>query len=546
MRFSKIFLLFLIAFTLVGCKCCEDWKLAISSKRFGSKFQKSISSLASSYESGNEAAFMLDTGRALILLNNTSIRGIALKLDILSEGIQKNGIGPYAALIIELAHRLGKNQDTYYQREFTRLLRISSSYFRKPPSKDYMVLIRKRGTLSYYAYSRSAGFAIAKLSLTEFGRKQFQMGHWPSDLTKTLAMVWVCRNLPPDGSAEIETGARKNCELFLRQLDQDLTSSPEVSLGDIMKDLDAGIGIKKFDCFSGEMHGWEMIDMFESYTACLNSELSGFGHSYLDGSTISSNWTGTPPTVNGYTHQQSNEHVSYGPNGNVGTQVNHEYVNDAGEKLTIIHHATIINGEENNGTTTIHESPNGQTSTEFETDNGSVIIESGPESNSVTQPTQSGGSVTTVYNDDTDNFTVTAYDSDGNEIGSATIEQDGSCTGNCDLDEIMSLFTPPDDYIPLSSCAYPWTEDLSSSTLPDTDPLGPYIYPGPDSVQESELLNCITENLNQSTEKCPPSVMLCFEPPPPGICGCGVNSLFPLLANTVSPGNGLRSKPRCL
>src|SRR5262249_53960194 len=144
---------------------------------------------------------------------------------------------------------------------------------------------------------------------------------------------------------------RKNCHDFVGIISDRLSGAhQQPTLNGIRADIGTGVGMSSFDCFKGERSEEAMIANFESYTACMVSQTRNPERWHLDGSAISSNYTGSAPNVPGYHHVSSTESARSGPNGNSGTEVRHEYANDSGGTMSITNYSMIVDGKEDYGT----------------------------------------------------------------------------------------------------------------------------------------------------------------------------------------------------
>jgi len=506
-----------------------DPNLEKVSERSSALLSQRIDELSASYKKGDSMMHLQTTLSTLRLINRTSIRALLPEINKLEKAISKDGLAPYISIAMEIAHRLGRNRNTIMQEHYSKLASAALNSVEKSDSEvRFIVLVKEKGRRSYRQYDEDTGRAVARLVFSEFGRAQFQKGQWPSDVVRTTTMLVECKE-EEDGNNTRSAAAKKDCIQFVGLVADKLKESGQSGITPgIMDDFGHGTTVSRFDCFAGELAGQEMIDSVETFAACMTKQAGTPSQWHLDGSSISSTWSGEAPEMEGYEHVPPSK-VEYfsGPNGATGTQVTHEYENDSGGKAARTDYSVIDgNGEEDGGTQVNTDDGNGNTSEElFDAQGQSVAsFSEDPNGNTVSvQKTPGGGSVEVSTDSETGVSTIEVTDADGNTT-TATVAEDGSCTGAaCDADIGSSASTPVDDNGWAPACAIHSNDPRVPDNSLTTDPLGPYIYPSPDSSEDNPLLACLSQSIasNDSESQCPPSVALCLEPPPPGSCECG-------------------------
>jgi len=483
-----------------------------------------LETLSKAHRSGNALAHLQATTRGVKLLNSTSIRALLPEVDHLAAAVSKNGVRPYLSLTIDLAYRLGRINQPETQRKFGTLagaVLASKDTARAKSSSRMTGLIRVRGRLRYRQYDENTLHAVATLILSEFGRAQIQRGQTPLDVIRTAAMLWECQPKTARDSART-MGAKQNCRRFTDLIASKLSESGQTGLmPGIVGDFAGGTRVSTFACFESADIGSHLIDDFEAYTACMASQSKNPMQSFVDGASVASGWSGTPPEMPGYQLVDSKETVRFGPNGNTGTQVDHDYKNNSGGTAHVTQYSAIVDGKETSGTWIETNDGNGNLHQEYQDAKGDVRFSYDQHSDGTTETFEKAddGSATAVETHSDGTSDVTHTDSQGN-VTTAKIDSNGECTGDA-----CNASTPVDEFGPASNCSLQGNPKDDARNQATADPLGPYIYPAPDSpgTLSDPLLACLVSTLGSGSQpKCPPSVAFCLEPPPPGTCGCGV------------------------
>jgi hypothetical protein len=278
--------------------------------------------------------------------------------------------------------------------------------------------------------------------------------------------------------------------------------------------------VRSLACFEGSDLGSKMIAEFEDFTACMaNQGQSGNPVAKVaNGAAVTTEWTGSHPDYPGYQHVKSTQTVYSNTNGDEGTQVSHEYTSSEGMSVTVSEFTTTVNGVQSSGSSIQTNDGKGNTYYEVQNESGDVVFSFEEQSNGTveTYEKHQDGGATSVTTDGNGESDVTHTDSQGN-VTTAHIKENGECEGTA-----CSLSMPPDDYSATSNCSLHGNPIDDADEKLTADPLGPYIYPAEGSGSASDpLLACVVASMASLTPKrCPPSVALCIEPPPPGSCGC--------------------------
>jgi hypothetical protein len=492
-----------------------------ASRRLHSDLEARLKEIAAAYDSGNRVAHLKATSDALRLTNRASIRALLPEVDQLINAISKGGLAPYASLAIDLGYRLGRVQRPETQAKLTELAKVVLAHA-EPTSKggkqsEIASLVRRKGTTRYRLYDADLVRAMARLEFSDYGRRQLERGQEPADLVRTLAMVWSCRKEGDDArTAKGIKDCRKFVDIIASALSQSGPGGP--ALDTTLADVKSGIKMGAFDCLEAERGDETMVAALESYTACMASQTRNPTQWFIDGSAVASNWTGAAPQVSGYEHVKSTETVRYGPNGNTGTQVTHEYTNNSGGTMSITNYSTIVDGQEESGTFVSTDDGNGNSHEELRNSKGEVVRSFSQHNDGSTETfeRQKDGSSTTVKTDSQGVSTIEHTDKEGN-VSTATVDENGKCKGAA-----CSASTPVDDSGAAPACSLNPGNPLKTEEGLNSDPLGPYVYPQPESAGSNPLLSCLIGSLgSMSKTKCPPSVAMCLEEPPDGTCGCG-------------------------
>lgn len=528
------FILFSIFLFLNGCSQEKKSENNPDSSKvlLAQRFENHLNVISSFYKKQEPEGHLLETSKALWTIQNTSIRALLPQIDSLNRFVKKEGLKPYVSLVLAISHRLARNNHKIYQKKFDELANVSlfNKNDQTDPEKPFWFLIKKKGdNRNYLKLNLKAGYAISQLAMSKFGKAQYKKGQWPVDMIRTTAMLWLC-NEDKENIRHLSAAGLKNCDFFTKIVEGPLDQAAQGQVTpSLYEGIKSGVSFSAFDCFNKDNKASQMIDAMEAYAACISSQASEFPNdqSWLfEGTGIKRDWTGPVPIEDGYEMKgPSQEEVFYGPNGNVGTQVTHEYVNNEGGSKTITDYATIINGQEDVGRRIQEDDGNGNTYIERQDRNGNKIFsfrQNSDESSQSYEVNEEGVGVTVTVGpaDENGERNVTVQKDDGSDPDTGKLDSNGNCyTGSA-----CGVLTPV-DYPQISRCNPPWQQRPEIDDSLETDPLGPYIYPSPDDTDENELLECIRASLSpESDTDCPPSVMECLEPPPPNSCDCGAAS----------------------
>ena len=516
-----------------------------ASRQLDADFRTRLRSVATAYHSGNAVAHARATAATLRLMNRASIRALLPETDRLVEAITTDGLAPYHSIAIELAYRMARINQPQMQQKARALARAALASPRGRTSavraKSRMLgLIRSEGKLSYQQVDADTTRAAAQLILSEFGLTQFEQGQTPYDLLRTTVMAWECQRAEVPESPRSEA-ARRSCKAFVDHLSKQLADSGQGALlPAAMSHLQDGTRIHTFACGQRDLSGQEFIEAVEAHAACMSSQGRRPGGPRVDGTSITTDWAGTPPEVSGYTHVSSNTEVRVGKNGDAGVQVEHHYTNDTGGTATVTSYSVTVDGRQDSGTFIVTDDGAGNTHQEHQNSRGVVDSSFTQNSDGSTDTFERRDDGTTVSvttsADGTSHITVT--DSKGN-VSTATIKENGDCTG-----EACSMSMSDAESGASEGCNLRAGSPSSSERVPLTDPLGPYVYPMPDSVTTPALLACVSRSVGagSTTPRCPPSVAFCLEPPPFGSCSCGMPSQG---GGPVDPGRMACSQMQC-
>jgi hypothetical protein len=352
-------------------------------------------------------------------------------------------------------------------------------------------------------------------------------------------MVWECQNDAPSEAPRNER-AKAACREFVDQVSKKLADSGQSGLlPAAMSGLADGTRMSTFSCFQRELSGQEFIEAVEAQAACMSNQGRRPSGWVPDGASVASYWDGPAPELPGYQHTHSAEYVAFGPNGNTGTQVAHQYKNDSGGRATVTVYSTIVNGEENSGIYITTNDGAGNTHEENQNAQGDVTSSFTKHADGSTDTFQrnSDGSTYAVTTNADGTTHITVTDSKGN-VTTATIKENGDCTGKA-----CSASMPSDESGVTEGCGLRAASSRGTGPRPLADPLGPLVYPSPDSPSASPLLACVARSVGTRNggRRCPPSVALCLDPPPLGSCGCGTSSH----GAPVNPKAGACSRIQC-
>jgi hypothetical protein len=504
-----------------------------------------LSELAMAHKSGNALIHLKSTTLALRLANRTSIRALLPEVDYLTSAIERDGLRPYLSLAIDLSYRLARLEHRQTQARFTSLARVMLAAQDREPARrgsKMMGLVRVRGGLRYRQYNENAVHAVGLLAASEFGRSQVQRGRLPQDIMRTAAMLWECTPKTQRDSIRNER-SRQACHQFTELVASRLDKAGQRGLiPAITMELEQGILARTFACLEGNDIGSKLVEEIEAYTACMNAQQQqNPAATVADGAGITTEWNGTPPGLPGYQHDKSTETVRFGPNGNTGTQVDHYYTDGAGGTGRVSQFTSVVDGQESSGTRIDTDDGQGNTHTEFRNSNDEVMssFDMRSDGSSSSYEKHSDGGATAVETNADGTSTVEHVDKDGN-VTTAEIDENGACTGTA-----CTASMPPGEEGLGNNCSLHGNpqDDLNEHT---TDPLGPYIYPDPEGAGgrlADPMLACMLAALGSNSKSdCPPSVAMCLEPPPPGVCGCG-GALNPGV--TLPKGSGRCNSMMC-
>jgi hypothetical protein len=209
-----------------------------------------------------------------------------------------------------------------------------------------------------------------------------------------------------------------------------------------------------------------------------------------------------------------------------------QYKGEKGATATVTSFAATNDGQRESGTFIATDDGHGTQHEELQTSSGGVTRSETrhPDGSTDTFERHADGSTTTASSKD-GVTQITHTDKDGN-VTTATVKENGDCTGTA-----CQVSMPADETGASDGCHLPLGRSGGPRRGNLIDPIGPYIYPEPDSPSRSPLLACVRQSIGEgsTTPSCPPSVVLCLEPPPFGSCGCSM----PL------PGGGPRPEDVC-
>ncbi|MGB2714024.1 MAG: hypothetical protein WBC51_07585 [Vicinamibacterales bacterium] len=517
-----------------------------ASRRLQAEIAVRLSEIATAHRADNPIAHLRATANTLRLTNRASIRALLPEVDQLVAAIRRDGLAPYASVAIDVGYRLARVDHPKTAAKFMALARVVHARADRSAlmaeAKRMPALIRRHGSVTYRQHDEPVSVAVARIAFTDYGLRQMRHGQTPSDLTRTVAMAWECQ---PDEKREQarSAGARERCRRFLDVVVGELSKSAQAGiLQAALTDVNGGIRSHTFECLSGERHGLEMVEAVEAYTACIVSKAKPPTEYQIDGSSLSAEWLGPPPSQPGWTHTGSTETIRHGPNGNYGRQVDHHYTNAAGGTRTVTDYQMRINGKEDRGTYVVtHDGQGNMTQDRYDEDGELTFsVTDYGEGGTSTYQKNADGSSTTVTTDKNNVTTIVQTDKDGNKK-EATIGPDGKCTGQLCDEKPPPPPPPPDPETPVGemdntpACTLSLGDSLARDPDLTADPLGPYIYPTPDTAVADPQMMCLFASMSPTApERCPPSVALCVEPPPPGSCKCGTPQLNTVEANLAA------------
>jgi hypothetical protein len=225
--------------------------------------------------------------------------------------------------------------------------------------------------------------------------------------------------------------------------------------------------------------------------------------------------------LDGYTPKGPPEvTVKTGPHGNVGVQVLQHYTDGMGGTAVVSNYSVTVDGKRESGTYITTDNGKGTTHEERQNSRGQVTFSTThhADGSTDTYESYSDGSSTSVSTDSNGVTHITHTDAEGN-VTTATVKENGDCVGAA-----CQASMPADESGASDGCHLRATRASAPRPGNLIDPVGPYIYPLPDSASRSPLLACVARSVGSgtTTPRCPPSVVLCLEPPPIGTCGCGM------------------------
>ena len=508
-----------------------------AARQLDADFRAHLRTVADAYQSGNATAHARATVTTLHLMNRASIRALLPQVDSLVEAINAQGAAPYPSIAIDFGQRLARIDQPPMQEKFTALAKVVLA----PSQKDSLTAsararmagyVRTEGRPEYMQYDTGTTSAAAQMLFSEFGRAQMLQGQTATDVIRQAAMVWECQR--DDPKAPRSDDEKKSCAEFVDYLSKKLDDSGQQSvLPAAMSGLQNGTRLQPFTCGQRELSGLAFIEAVEAYNACMLNQSRSPTGARMDGPSLSREWSGPAPNLPGwqYVAGSSKETVRYGPNGNTATQVDHQYTNGTGGTATVSTYTMKVNGQESSGTHIAIDDGAGWRHEEHQDAQGATTWEHTTHKNGDTETfsrSASGDSSHIVtHSDGTSEVTYT--DSKGN-VRTAKIGKDDVCTGEA-CDATMSV---DDDHPMGEGCSIRVGRTGNSGRMP-LDPLGPYIYPDPDNPRPSPAMACIQRAVGRgsASPRCPPSVVLCLDPPPLGQCGCAK----PDLGSPLPPRN---------
>jgi len=510
----------------LGARRCGDaTDFVASSRQLHVDFGSRLHAVRTAYAAQDASAHAQATLATLTLMNRSSIRALVPEVDRLIESVSKDGLAPYQSIAIEFAYRLARIDQPKARERFTALAKVvlsldgseKASLDRAARMVGY---IRSKGRLAYRQFDADTVQAAGLIALSEFGRTQFRDGQSPQDLLRTVVMVWECKHGEVKDASRSDAG-KKSCEEFVDALSSQLAGAGQgAALPAAMELLRNGSRMHTFTCGQRELSGQEIIEGVEAFAACLSSQGRPPRGIRPDGPNLSSYGSGTPSQLPGYTPVgDAQVTVRRGPNGDVGVQVAQNYANGAGGTATVTNYSVTIDGQKESGTFIVTDDGHETTHEERQNSSGEVtysFTHNADGSTDTFASTPDGGSTTVTTSSDGVTH-ITHTDASGN-VTTATVKENGDCVGAA-----CQVSMPDDETGASDGCHLRAARPSGPRPGNLVDPIGPYIYPLPDSISGSPLQACLARSVGagSTTPRCPPSVVLCLEPPPFGSCACG-------------------------
>lgn len=248
-----------------------------AARRLDADFVRRLRAIGSAHRAGKPARHLQETMALLTLMNDTSIRALLPETDRLINAINSDGAAPYSSISIELGFRLARLNHEVTQKQFAKLSKAVLLPANNPPlaaQSRIFALLRNEPSTGYQQVDDNTARAISRLLFTEFGRSQVLSGQTPTDTARTVAMLWDCKTSRV-GEVPRTVVSRRLCTQFVDIVENALGRGGQAGvLPAIQGDLQFGTQMQMFDCMDGERGINQMIESFETYTACIANQMS--------------------------------------------------------------------------------------------------------------------------------------------------------------------------------------------------------------------------------------------------------------------------------
>jgi len=521
-----------------------------------------LSNISSSLESQNPKRHAELTFLALEFMNSASIPALRMCEDVFLEFADRQGAQPFLSILIDYGYRLGRVEGDLPEKNFDRFSRqLRKSLDDQTKNDELVVWLRSEDYRSYKAVPMNWGSGVAKLALSDYGRKSYAVGVLPIDFVVTLGHLKNCKVLLDLGTEAI-FAALKQCEAFTDEAEDETSPNEDIpaDLSAEIENLGNGIPAASVNCVAETKGGQiiEVVENIESMLACMHVPGS-IPDSLMSYTSSGPSGSGSRPderepfdeVLEDYTCVMSGPSCADPVTTVIGssdastttTQTTYSYVSDNNPNNTIeVTEWSQTTADEQNTEGTYVASETQDSTSYFLLDGDGEMTyeytESKNDKSSSYTTYENGVRKETVSTDKDGKITKQTYDENGDPIGEPEVyDPDQSCDDDCGPVE-------PNAVNPL-----PWEDscvrqklDPRSGIYPAA-PYGPLIYPSP--IEDSdELPTCLIEMLEVDFgQACPPSVVLCKEPGQidPVTCNCVASDGVPL----PPPALGRCAQMRC-
>lgn len=514
----------------------------------------------------------------------------------MARAVRRGGTAPFITVLIEHGYRLGRMSSQPNGRRFAALQRTVAHAARKEKAGAVggTALIRVSRGAGYRPYSGNAGFAVLAMSYSKFGKAQYAAGAKPEQMLRVLELYRQCREAitPPQPATPALTVEQVHqCDALAKEIADSLPGAGGGSPPMLADGLRGGITRGTRACLAAEDKGAQVLAQFESYTECRRDEqmqessrsgfspngmMIGSASSIAAGSGIPQGASPLPTNLQliGESHT-SGETVDGGAwmqddfsysgtdaQGNpVQVDMSRSVKSTPGQPETEQTRIAVTNSE--GMTEYFYEGTGGgpqrMTGQNYEGSDGSTYTATfDADGNKTEVVTDGNGNEAVIETDAAGHQTFVVRDESGNIVESGSTHPSGTASTTLPPGEegVASGCTlapnpgknprglglnpigdgPRIDRGSNASGSVTGSESGSSgagAAFFNLGRLGPWINPNPDAAPVGAMDSCLTSFVSGQPAKCPPSVALCVNPPPPGSCGCSRTAPLGSLGRTM-------------